>query len=281
MTQLISSSFSCIPQSCSAGWSGTVQQNLEQGRAQCWTCPSVTARYTRHLPIWHDPSITLGQGGQSSSPTEWGWEVGTWLVSCWKHMKPEDLVMLPHGCWLSPASCTVLERAKCGIPAGELGWALPVPSLSWPHKQEPGPKLWHRVGWGFPPPESSGAPPQAPLCVRRNHMNSRAGWVLKVGLNLHLSEALDISTETGMKGCEGGGWDLQLQRPVVPSLDMGTGPCVSGVLMVQVGRWPSSCRTWHQEGRGRTGWWLGPAVLLACVRACNPTVLLPSIPQLG
>lgn len=43
-------------------------------------------------------------------------------------------------------------------------------------------------------------------------MNSGTGWVLKVGLNLHLSEAMDISTETCMKGCDGGGWDLQLQR---------------------------------------------------------------------
>lgn len=112
-------------------------------------------------------------------------------------------------------------------------------------------------------------------------MNSRTGWVLKVGLNLHLSEALDISTETGMKGCEGGSWDLQLQRPTVPSLDMGTGPCICGVLMVQVGRQSSSHQTQHQKEGGRTGWWLGPAVLLVCIRACNSTVSLASIPQLG
>lgn len=112
-------------------------------------------------------------------------------------------------------------------------------------------------------------------------MNSRAGWVLKVGLNLHLSEALDISTETSMKGCEGGSWDLQLQRPTMPSLDMGTGLRICGVLMVQVGRQSSSHRTQHQEERGWTGWWLGPAVLLVCVRACNSTVSLPSIPHLG
>jgi len=42
------------------------------------------------------------------------------------------------------------------------------------------------------------------------------GWVLKVGLNLRLSEAVDISTETCMKGCDEGGRDLQLQRPAVP-----------------------------------------------------------------
>lgn len=67
----------------------------------------------------------------------------------------------------------------------------------------------------------------------------------------------------------------------MPSLDVGTGPCTCGVLMVQVGGQSSSHRTQHQEERGGTGWWLGPAVLLVCTRACNSTVSLPSIPQLG
>lgn len=47
-------------------------------------------------------------------------------------------------------------------------------------------------------------------------MNNRTGLVLKVGLSLHLSEAMDISTETCTKDCDGKGWDLQLQRPAVP-----------------------------------------------------------------
>ena len=64
------------------------------------------------------------------------WEVNTWLVDCLKDMKPSDpLVFLPWGCLLSPVSQVhglpiVLGRAECGIPAGELDWALPVPSLS-------------------------------------------------------------------------------------------------------------------------------------------------------
>lgn len=37
-----------------------------------------------------------------------------------------------------------------------------------------------------------------------------------MGLSLHLSEAMGIPTETCMKGCDGKGWDLQLQRPAVP-----------------------------------------------------------------
>lgn len=72
------------------------------------------------------------------------------------------------------------------------------------------------MGWGFPPPERSGAPPKVPLCVGRNHRNSGTGWILTVGLNLRLSEAVDISTETCMKGCGGGVWDLQLQSTAVP-----------------------------------------------------------------
>lgn len=64
------------------------------------------------------------------------WEVKTWLVDRLKHMKPWDpVVFLPWGCLLSPMSRLhsrpiVLGRAECGIPAGELGWTLPVSSLS-------------------------------------------------------------------------------------------------------------------------------------------------------
>lgn len=57
-------------------------------------------------------------------------------------------------------------------------------------------------------------------------MNSGTGWILKVGLSLHLSEAVDISTETCMKGFDGEGCGLQLQRHAVlrscPGLVHGT-----------------------------------------------------------
>lgn len=65
------------------------------------------------------------------------WEVETWLVDRLKHMKPWDpLVLLPWSCLLSLVSqvhgvpIVLGRRAECGIPAGELGWALPLPSLS-------------------------------------------------------------------------------------------------------------------------------------------------------
>lgn len=39
-----------------------------------------------------------------------------------------------------------------------------------------------------------------------------------MGLDLSLSETVDISTETCVKGCDEGGWDLQLQNTAVSPL---------------------------------------------------------------
>jgi len=109
-----------------------------------WTCLSITVRHTLHLQSSSLSGTTphaafqchvLRAEEQLQLPRAFlEWEVKPWSVDCLKHVKPWDpLVFLLRGCLLSPMSHglpIVLGRAKCGVPDGELGWPLPVPSLS-------------------------------------------------------------------------------------------------------------------------------------------------------
>lgn len=105
-------------------------------------------------------------------------------------------------------------------------------------------------------------------------MNSGTGWVLKVGLNLHLSEAVDISTETCMKGCDEGGWDLQLQRPAVP-LSHARPVHGARVSMQQAAVGETvELLTAQASSIGGAG-----QVVVGFLIACNTTVSLPPTPQ--
>lgn len=157
--------FPRTPQSCSMVFGGIVQQSwVFVGSDSGSEHLSITVRPTVHLhwdslsgvsPLTelHCHGGTKGRGTtrapQSGAGDE---ELTRWPLEVYEALGPPCVSSV--GLPVATRVLGAFGRTKCGIPDSELGWALPVPSLSWPHKQETGPKLWHQLGWGFPPPES-------------------------------------------------------------------------------------------------------------------------------